>query len=461
MIHFIKNIFNNNKSITHGHILKNVVSLSAPLMIGALLQSTQSLIDMFWVGSLGPASIAAVAMSGIIMMLVFTIVSGIGIGTVSLVSKNMGAANPEGAQLCAYQTLILGSFISLLAAFVGMLFSGKLLTFLGAGEEVVLSGTGYLEILLGGSFTMVLLLLSGYILQGSGDVINPMIFMIIANLFNIVLDPIFIFGIGVKPMHTAGAAVATVCGQGISLFLAMRLFSHCRSKVCLNFRRIKLRLDIMKDMIKVGVPTSLQMFFRSVMSMFIINIIAGFGTAAVAAFGIVMRIHINALMPAFALGGAAATLMGQNLGAGNISRAKKSVWTATIMDMGIMFVAGIIFYSFSRQIIGIFTNAPEVISAGSEFMRISAFFYVFIAFGVVLNRALGGAGDTVVPMLITFISLWGYLVPAAHWVAKYTGFGLTGIWWVMATSYALNGLLTLIWFEIGRWKKARINLYNA
>jgi len=173
-----------------------------------------------------------------------------------------------------------------------------------------------------------------------------------------------------------------------------------------------------------------------------------------------MRIHINALMPAFALGGAAATLMGQNIGAGNIDRAKKSVWAATLMDMGVMFIAGFIFYNFSHAIISIFTNDSRVIAVGSEFIRISAFFYIFIAFGVVLNRALGGAGDTVVPMLITFISLWGYLVPAAYWVAKYTGFGLTGIWWVMATSYAFNGLLTLAWFEIGRWKKARVTLYN-
>ncbi|HDZ77236.1 MAG TPA: MATE family efflux transporter [Candidatus Omnitrophica bacterium] len=460
MKYFLKNIFSNNKKITEGNIVKNVISLAAPLMIGALLHSTQSLIDMFWVGSLGPESIAAVAMSGIIMMLVFTIVAGIGIGAISLISKNIGAGNPEGAQLCAYQALTFGFILSLTIGICGLFFSDKFLALLGAEASVINVGSGYLKILLMGSFTMVLLLLSGSILQGSGDMINPMIFMVIANLLNIVLDPIFIFGIGIKPMYTAGAAVATILGQGIALFLALRLFSHQRSKIHLRISKIRLKLDIMMDMLRVGVPTSLQMFFRSIMSMVIINIVAGFGTAAVAAFGIVMRIHINALMPAFALGGAAATLMGQNIGAGNIERAKKSVWAATLMDMGVMFIAGFIFYNFSGTIISIFTNDPQVVAIGSEFIRISAFFYIFIAFGVVLNRALGGAGDTVVPMLITFISLWGYLVPAAYWVAKYTSFGLTGIWWVMATSYALNGLLTLVWFEIGHWKKARVTLYN-
>jgi putative MATE family efflux protein len=460
MKHFIRNIFSNKKDITKGHILKNVISLSVPLMLGALLHSTQSLIDMFWVGSLGPSSIAAVAMSGIIMMLLFTIVAGIGMGTVSLISKNIGAGNINGAQLCAYQALIFGLVLALIGAILGLFYADKFLSILGAEKDVIVAGRDYLRILLMGSFTMILLLLTGYILQGAGDVINPMIFMIIANLFNIVLDPIFIFGIGIRPMYAKGAAVATIVGQGISLFLALRLFSREKSRICLPFKKIKMRLDIMLDMLKIGFPTSLQIFFRSIMSMVIIHLVAGFGIAAVAAFGIVMRIHINVLMPAFALGSAAATLMGQNLGAGNIERAKKSAWTATIIDMLIMFIAGIIFYNFSTNIISIFTKDIQVINIGSEFMKISAFFYIFIAFGVVLNRALGGAGDTFVPMLLTFISLWIYLVPLAYILARFTSFGLSGVWWAIASSYALNGLLTLIWFKKGKWKEVKVRLYN-
>lgn len=460
MKHIIKNIFSANKKITEGDVTKNVVSLAAPLMIGAFLQTTQSLVDMFWVGSLGPAAIAAVAMSGILMMLMFTIVSGIGMGAVSLVAKNMGANNISGARACAHQAFIFGVLLSFISAILGIFFSGHFLSWLGAEKEIIAAGEDYLKILLVGNFTMILFILSSSILQGAGDMINPMIFMVIANLFNIVLDPIFIFGIGVKPMYTKGAAVATVIAQGVSLFLALRLFSQGSSKICLMFSKIKLRLDIMFDILKVGVPTMLQMFFRSIMNMFIINIVASFGIAATAAFGIVMRIHINALLPAFALGGAAATLMGQNLGAGNIERARKSAWVATMINLVLMFIAGIIFYNFSRQVMALFTKDAQVIAIGSEFMRISAFFYIFIAFGVVLNRALGGVGDTVVPMLITFISLWGYLVPLAYYMSKYTRFGLRGIWWAVATSYALNGLLTLIWFEIGRWKKAKVKLYN-
>lgn len=457
---FIKNIFSNDKCITEGHIVKNVVSLAAPLMIGALLQGSQSLVDMFWVGSLGPAAIAAVAMSGILMMFIFTIVAGIGIGTVSLVSKNIGAENTAGAQFCAYQTLIFGFFLSAIGILLGLFHAEKLLALLGANKEVIAAGADYLRILLLGSVTTILFLLSSSILQGAGDVINPMIFMVISNLLNIVLDPIFIFGIGVKPMHTAGAAVATVIAQGVSLFLILRLFSHSRSKIRIVFNKIQLRFDIMLDILKVGVPAMLQMLFRSVMNMFIVNIVAGFGTAALAAFGVVMRIHINALLPAFALGGSAATLMGQNLGAGNIERARCSAWVATMINLILMFIAGLIFYYFSAPIMRLFTKDVEVIAIGSEFMRISAFFYIFIAFGVVLNRALGGAGDTVVPMLITFISLWGYLVPVAYFAAKYTRFGLAGVWWAVATSYALNGLLTFIWFEMGRWKKAKVTLYS-
>ncbi|MFQ5681481.1 MAG: MATE family efflux transporter [Candidatus Omnitrophota bacterium] len=459
MGNFFREIFVRDRNITQGHILKNVVSLAAPLMVGALLQGTQSLVDMFWVGSLGPASLAAVAMSGIVIMLVFTIVAGIGIGAVSLVSRNVGAGNKSGAGLCASQALIFGLAVSLLWAVLGYFCAEKFLALLGADQEVISVGAGYLRVLLVGNFTLSLLLINGYILQGAGDVINPMIFMVIANLFNIVLDPIFIFGIGVPPMHVCGAAVATIIGQGLALFFALRLLSHSRSRVRIKFGEIRLRLDIIRDMLRVGLPTSLQIFFRMAMSMTIIRLIAGFGTAAVAAFGIMMRIHINVLLPAFALGGAAAALMGQNLGAGNILRAKKSVWTATIIDVLIMFVVGFVFYNFSENIISLFSRDPRVLAIGAQSIRIVAFFYVFIAFGVVLNRALGGAGDTVVPMLITFVSLWAYLVPAAYFVVHHTQWGLNGIWWAIATSYALNGLLTLVWFEVGRWKKSRTELY--
>jgi Na+-driven multidrug efflux pump len=195
------------------------------------------------------------------------------------------------------------------------------------------------------------------------------------------------------------------------------------------------------------------MFFRTTMYMAVISLVALFGMKAVATFGIVMRLQMTVLMPAFALGGAAATFMGQNIGAHKFDRARKSVWTATWFDFGIMFLMGLVFFNFSRPIISIFSKDQALLNMGSDFLRISAFFYCFIAFGVVLNRGLGGAGDTFVPMIITFLALWGYLVPVAYYLSKYTPLGIRGIWWAVATSHAVNAILTIIWFETGMWRK--------
>lgn len=442
-----------NNNYTEGSIIKNVLFLSLPLMVGGILHGTQSLIDMFWVGSLGADSIAAVAMGSAVMMFVFTLVSGIAIGTISLVAKNIGAKNRRGADIIASQTLVLGAAISLITALIGILFSHKLLLLLGADSEIIFRGVNYLRILMIGSFTLILLFLGNSALQGAGDVLPAMLFMGLANILNIILDPVFIFGWwGVPRMGTSGAAVATVVGQGISMLLVLRLLARGNRGLSVDFKNYKFDFPAIKQVLKIGLPASLQMFFRSVANVVLIGLVAGFGTVAIAAFGIVMRINFNILMPAFALGVAAATMVGQNMGAGKIKRAKKSAWIATVLDIMIMTVIGIIFFFFSKEVISIFSKEVAVIKLGSDFIRTCSLFYIFIAFGLVLNRALAGAGDTLVPMLLTLFSLWGFLLPVAFYLAKFTPLGLEGIWMAVAASYAVNGILVLIWFEIGRWK---------
>jgi len=439
--------------VTKGSIPKNIIVLALPLMIGFLLQSTQNLIDMFWVGSLGPDSISAVAMGGTILMLVFTLSLGVATGTLALVARNIGSKDPEKARLVASQSVLMGVLLGLFAAVIGLFFSEKFLFWLGANDTVLKAGAGYLRIILVGSITMIMLFIGNYILQGTGDVIHPMIFLALANIFNIILDPVFIFGLGVPRMGVSGAALATVLSQAIAMAMVLKLLMSKNSKLSLTYPAPAVRIDIIKDILKIGIPSSLQMFFRTAMYMAVISLVAAFGMKAVAAFGIVMRLQMLMLMPAFALGGAAATSMGQNLGARQPVRARKSVWTATWFDCGIMLFMGLLFFNMPGRIISVFNSDPALLEMGSDFLRISAFFYVFIAFGVVLNRGLSGAGDTFAPMVITLLALWGYLVPAAYYLSLYTGLGVRGIWWAVATSYAVNAVLTIIWFETGAWRR--------
>ena len=438
--------------MTQGPIILKIISLAGPLMVVALLHNTQILIDMFWVGKLGAASIAAVAMSGTIVMVLFAIIAGVSTGTLSLVARHVGAKNRAEADTVATQSISLAIIMSSLAIVLGVLFTNKLFLLLGASEEVLQVGMGYLKIILVGGIAMFLLFLGNAILQGAGDTVTPMKLMILANLINIVLDPIFIFGIGVPRMNTAGAAVATVTSQAISAFLIIWMLSSRRCRVNIHFAKWRIKFRVMKQILKIGLPSSLQLFFRSLMGIVLIGIVAKFGTFAVAAYGVGMRLLMVVLMPAFALGGSAAALVGQNLGSRQIQRAKQSAWLATIFDIIIMLFISVIFYSAGSQIMSVFNKDPQVVSLGVEYLRITTPFYIFIALGVVLNRALAGAGDTFVPMIITLCSLWGFQIPMAIWLSN-THLGLIGIWWAIALASALNGISILIWFEIGKWRK--------
>ncbi|MBN1871111.1 MAG: MATE family efflux transporter [Candidatus Omnitrophica bacterium] len=449
----ILHAFRRDKDIISGSIPRNIIALALPLMIGAMLQTTQNLIDIFWVGRLGPHAISAVAMSGTIIMFVFTISLGLGIGTLSLVATNIGSRNKENADRVASHSVLLGVAVGLITAVIGAYFSDEFLVMLGADADVVNAGVSYLRVLLMGSVTMIVLFLGNHTLQGAGDSFNPMVFMGLANVCNMILDPIFIFGLGVPRMGVGGAALATVLAQGVAMALVLNLLIRKESKVNISYRDFEFDTHIMRDILKIGIPSSIQMFLRTIMYVAVISLVATFGMKAVAAYGIVMRLHMVMLMPALALGGAAATFMGQNIGACQPDRARTSVWTATWFDFVIMLFLGILFFYFPNSILSVFSKDPSLLYMGSNFLKISAFFYCFMAFGVVLSRGLSGAGDTVAPMIITLLSLWCYLVPMANYLSMKTPLGVSGIWWAVATSYAINALLTIIWFEIGLWRR--------
>jgi putative MATE family efflux protein len=459
---FLKRILSFRKNdLTRGSILKNILYLAFPLMISSSLQTTQSLIDMFWVGKLGSASIAAVAASGTILMVLVPLIFGIGTGTVALVSQNIGAKRQKAADSVAMQSVILSLIGASILAIVGFIYAPDMLRVLGAEPEVVLIGTHYLRILFLGGVTMFLLFLGSSTLQGTGDMIIPMIVMVMANVLNIILDPIFIFGIGFPRMGTSGAALATVISQAVSCSVVLYVLVKGHSHVHLRLNELKVKPKVMARILKIGIPSSLQLFFRMAMGIVLMGIVASFGTYALAAYGIGMRLQMATLMPAFALGTTAAAMVGQNLGAGKVKQAQKSALIATGLDWVIMITLGIIFFVFAGNIISIFDKTKEVILIGTSYFRITALFYSFIAFGLVLNRALGGAGDTFVPMLITFVSLWIVQVPLALILPRYTRLGLNGVWWAIVIAMITNSTLIVFWFFTGRWKKARIARTSA
>jgi putative MATE family efflux protein len=449
----IRSILKREKNLTEGPILSKVISLAAPLMVVAILNSTQSLIDIFWVGKLGSPSIAAVAISGTIMMVLIAMIMGVSTGTIALVARYVGAKDIKNADAVASQSTTLAIIIAFITAIIGLSYADKMFVILGAGPEVLKVGTGYLKILFSGAVTMFILFVGNSVLQGEGDTVTPMKLMVLANVINIILDPVFIFGLGVPRMNTSGAAVATVLAQAVSAFLVLSLLYKRKSRVHIHISQCKIKPSFLKEILKIGLPSSIQMFFRSIMSIALIGIVASFGTAAVAAYGVGMRIRMVVLMPAFAFGGAAATLVGQNLGVKQPKRASKSAWLATTIDMAIMVFLSILLFVFAPHIMKAFDKNPQVISLGAHFIKVTAPFYIFIALGVVFSRALAGAGDTLIPMIITLLTLWGFQIPAAVYMSKHTALGVSGVWWAVALASTIQGLLMTAWFQTGKWKK--------
>lgn len=444
--------------LTEGSIPGAIAVLAMPMLVAGMLQNLQSIIDLFWVGRLGPGAVASVSMSGTILFLLSPLLMGVSTGTIALVARAIGAGQHEEANRAAGQSLMLALVLGVLSAVVGLLLSAKAFHLLQAPEEIVADGVAYLRIMLVGSFTMFVLFIGNSALQGAGDAVTPMWIMGMANVLNMVLDPLFIFGLGPFPrLGVRGAAIATVLAQAAAAAIALSwLFG---GKTTLHIRRSEWRPDlrILWRIVRIGVFGAAQMVARSWMAAALMRIVATCGKEAIAAYGTGMRFHMLILMPAFALGGAAATLVGQNLGAGKPARAARSAWLAAGIDAVFMALAAVVMILWAPTLIGVFNrHDPEVVRIGAHYLRIVSPFYVFVAFGIVLGRSLNGAGDTVAPMVITILTLWGVQVPLAVKFSHLWQPATQGIWWAIAIANVLNGLLIVGWFQAGFWKHKRI-----
>lgn len=443
-----------NNNLTQGSLLKGLLRLTTPMLISTVLQDAQSLIDLFWVGRLGSTSVAAVAMSGAILMMVSPIVMGAATGTVALVSRSMGAGRRDETSELAGQSLTLAVVVGGAMAVVGWAFARTLCRLMGAEPEVMQQGSAYLEIIFLGNFTMCLLLIGNSILQAVGNAIIPMCTMVLANVLNIILDPIFIYGLcGLPRMGVQGAALATVAAQLVAAGAVVRVLVNGAAGVRVHGNQWHLRIASTWRILRIGIPSSGQIFSRTLAALVLMRIVVSGGTAAIAAYGIGLRFHTIILMPAFVLGNTTATMVGQNLGAGKPGRAMRVAWLATGIDMAIMAISAVVIAIFAPKMIGFFTSVPAVVDIGAAYLRTVSPFYIFIALGIVLGRALQGAGDTVPPMILTVISLWGLQVPLAIVFSRSWQPATQGIWWAIAIAIVVHGLMVMIWFQTGRWKR--------
>ncbi len=442
---------------TEGGISRNLWALALPIIITNLLQSTFNVIDIWFVGRLGPDAIAAVSMSGMVMMLIIVVAAGLAIATMAMVARRIGARDREGAADVAIQALILTVIASLGVTAVGTGLARRMLVLLGATPEVIGLGTPYLRVIFAGCLPMFLLHMVGATLFASGDAVTPLKVMGGSVLLNILLDYLLIFGPGPFPtLGVVGAAVGTTLARACGMVVGLFVLWHPSSPVPLRAVRIHPDRRTMATLVRIGVPGSAQMALRNLSGLVLTRLVAEFGTLALAGYGIGLRINMVLMSIGFGVGASSATLVGQNLGAGQPGRAERTGWIAAGQWAAVMVSVGTLFWVFAPQLVGLFSSATGVIDNGSGFLRTVSLVYPFLAMTLILGRSMNGAGDTVSPTVIISIGLFGVRIPLAVFLSRMSGLGVQGVWLAIASSMVTDALLMAFWFHRGGWKRKRV-----
>ena len=442
--------------LTEGDLFRGLVAVAAPIVAGNVLQSVLEMVDLFFVGRLGYEAIAGVAMSSTIVMVLMTIIIGLVTANTAFVSRHYGARDLDMVAKAVYHTLILGLVFSIVLTAVGILFAEDMLLFLGAEPDVAVLGASYLAVLFAGIATMVELWVINSSFQSCGDATTPMLLVVLANILNIVLDPLLIFGYGAVPAFgVAGAAYATVISRGVAFAIAFALLLSGRTPIPFSLRTT-FEGALARRLILVAVPNSVQSGLRSVTFMVMMAVVAVFGTAAISAYGIVGRLETVALMPGFGVATATAVLVGQNLGAGKPERAAQGVRLSALMNGGFMALVGVIFFFAAPSLIEIFDPSGTSTEIGMSYMQTVAPFYVFIAVAIVLGFALNGAGDTKRPMYATLFSMILFQVPLAYILPDLLGIGIIGVWLAVVCGAILQVGMLFSMYRRGTWKTAAI-----
>lgn len=443
-----------NNDLTSGSVLKHLIAFSVPLLLGNLLQALYNTVDSIWVGRfIGAQALGAVSVSFPIIMILVSLVMGITMATTVLVSQYAGAKNQQMIVKTINNSLLLLGGGAIIVTLVGLIFSEKILILMNTPEDILSYATDYLNI-----FFLGLIFMFGYnvvssILRGLGDSKTPLKFLVISTVTNLILDPIFILGVGPFPqMGIQGAALATMLSQSLSFFLALRHLNKENHVIRFKFKDLKYDAELTAKIFKIGLPSGVQQVVVSLGMLVMTGIINTFGSETVAAFGAASRLDQFAIMPAMSLGLAVSTLAGQNIGAGKNDRLKEVYKWGCITTVLITGIATAFIMIFPTFVLKLFTTDLQVLETGSRYLRIVGISYIPFALSFVINGMLRGAGDTISTMIFSIASLWLIRVPLAKFLSSFDSLGSNGIWIAMAVSSILSLVMSQVYYSTGRWK---------
>lgn len=445
------------QDFTEVPIRRAILLLAVPMILEMSMESLFVVVDIFWVSRLGAEAVATVGLTEAMLTLIYTAAMGLGIGVTATVARRIGEKDRERAARAAVQGIVLGAVLAAGIGIAGAPLARSLLGLMGAAPEVIARGSRYTAVMLGGNATVMLLFLGNAIFRGAGDAAIAMRVLWLANGLNILLGPCFIFGLGPFPeLGVTGAAVATNIGRGTGVvYLLYRLW---RGGAHIRVERRHLGIDVaaMAGLVRLSATGMFQMLVGMTSWLALIRILSGFGSAALAGYTIAIRIVIFALLPSWGLSNAAATLVGQNLGAGKPDRAEKAVWAAGFYNMIFLGVIGAAFVLFAGPLIGAFTQDERVAPFGVSCLRTVSLGFLFYAYGMVMGQAFNGAGAVWTPTVINLFCFWLWQLPLAYGLAHVWGMGPRGLFSAITVAWSTYAVVSAAIFRRGRWKEKRV-----
>jgi putative MATE family efflux protein len=439
---------------TMGPIGRAIVLLAIPMILEMVMESVFALTDAFFVSRLGTDAVATIGLTEAMISLLFAVAIGTGMATTAMVARRVGERDPAGARVAAAQSIILGLALTMVVALPGVVFAENLLELMGGTPGLVATGHGYTQVLFGGSATIMLLFLLNAVFRGAGDAAVAMRVLWIANLINIVLDPCLIFGLGPFPaLGVMGAAVATTIGRGTGVAIQLWVLFRGGSRIRILATDLAPRIRVILRLLRLSVGGILQFLIGTSSWVVLVWIIGGFGPAAVAGYTLAIRLIVFAILPSWGLANAAATLVGQNLGAGRPDRAEASVWRSGIYNMIFLLAIAVVFITAAGPLIRIFSSDLDVVRFGVRCLVWVSVGYPFYAWGMVMVQAFNGAGDTYTPTVINFFCYWLFQLPLAYALAYVAGFGPAGVFAAITVAESLIAVVGMLVFRRGRWKQ--------
>ncbi len=446
-----------HQDYTSGSLNRAIFLLAVPMVLEMVLESLFAVVDVFWVGRLGANAVATVGLTESMLSLVFAVAMGLSLSTTAMVARRIGEKDSTGAAVAAVQAIALGLMVSIAIGAPCLVLAPRLLRWMGSSSEIVAVGSGYARICLGGSGVVLMLFLNNAIFRGAGDAALAMRLLWVSNIINLFLDPCLIFGLGPFPrLGVTGAAWATFTGRSIGVAYQFYRLLRGTERIRIFANQIRLHLDVMWRLLRVSLTGILQFAIAHTSWIGLVRIVSIFGAAALAGYTIAIRVVIFAILPSWGLSNAAATLVGQNLGAKQPERAEAAVWRTGLCNMLFLGSLGVFFVLFAQPVIRLFTHDPAVVPLGVSCLRIVSYGNIGYAYAMVMLQAFNGAGDTVTPTIVNFFGFWLLEIPLAYWLAIPLNLRSNGAFYAIVIAEASIAVASAILFRRGRWKGQRI-----